>query len=624
MSAEDEFLAIFRDEAKERLDGFTETLLAVEAGAAGDDALELLFRDVHTIKGAAAMVGLTEISAGAHAIEDVLGEAREAGHLDIELVEPLLRAADALRRQTAGAGARNETAPESATGRSIRVSSAKLDALLGLVGETILHRRRLEHLVRAPGSTSHPVDDELDAGDRLLAGLKSTATALRTMPLSVIVGPYARSVRDVAAAEAKDIDFVVTDGDMELDRTILETLADPLAHLLRNAVAHGIEKPDARRAAGKPSRGRVELRAQQRGAVAQIVVEDDGSGVAPDLLARGRAQGSLVDVLAEPGFSTADAVSPLAGRGVGLDAVKAQVEAVGGSLAIESEAGVGTRVTLSLPLTLALLDVLLVERGDNVFGIPLSAIVEAVVANAPLSLEGRARLDVHGTALPLVDLAALVGFDAPAPRDGAPAVVVGSRGVRVAAVTDRLLGETEVVLKPFGPLLGALPGYLGAAILGDGRVAPLLDPIVLVSRAAGAAARPVGAAAAPEARKPPKVLVVEDSFTVRELQRTILEVAGYRVATAHNGRDALEQVLSDGEIDLVLTDVDMPELDGIGLTAAIRASDERAALPVVIVTSRADEDHRRQGAEAGADAYMVKSSYDQQALLETVQRLVGS
>jgi two-component system chemotaxis sensor kinase CheA len=216
----------------------------------------------------------------------------------------------------------------------------------------------------------------------------------------------------------------------------------------------------------------------------------------------------------------------------------------------------------------------------------------------------------------------VLGATAPALPAHPPAIVVVHGGRRIAAVCDRLLGQDEVIVKPLGPLLPGARGYLGAAILGDGRIALLLDPASL-TRPPSRAGRARAAAATASARLAPKVLVVEDSYTVRELQRSILEAAGYRVETARDGKEAFDRVTSDEEIDLVLTDLDMPEMDGLELTKAIRARPERSSLPVVIVTSRGSEDDRRLGVEAGADAYMVKRAYDQHTLLDVVERLVG-
>jgi two-component system chemotaxis sensor kinase CheA len=245
-----------------------------------------------------------------------------------------------------------------------------------------------------------------------------------------------------------------------------------------------------------------------------------------------------------------------------------------------------------------------------------------------LSLGGRQSVELRGDPVAVADLAELVGATSAPAITHSPAIVVGASGRRVAAICDSLLGNDEVVVKALGPLLGGLSMYLGAAILGDGRIALLVDPAKLVQGAArrggtdGQTGEP--AEAAPEvAEGIASVLVVEDSLAVRELQRSILEAAGYRVETAHDGREALDRLERDETIDLVLTDVDMPNLDGIALTEAIRAHPIHSALPVVVVTSRGEDDDRRRGMEAGADAYMVKHGFDQQLLLETVERLIG-
>jgi two-component system chemotaxis sensor kinase CheA len=680
---EAEFLGIFRDEANERLDSMSTALLAIEDGRASTDVIDSLFRDAHTIKGGAGMLGLIAIGELAHAVEDVLADARGRGELPAGLADPLLRAGDALRALVNGdaldpeaipaliaelaselaaeggaaeAPAAPEPAPakpplrvvkqravpaadapppaverrkaraegQAARGRTVRVPAEKLDVLLDLVGEAVLHRQRLGHLVASDDSAQHEeLSDELDVGDRLLGALQDAAIQTRTLPFGSITGPFPRALRDIANAEGKEVEFVVQGTQTELDRVILEGLSEPLVHVLRNAVAHGIELPAERLETGKAARGRVVLTAEQRGGLVAVIVADDGRGVSPELLAQAAREGSLVDILARPGFSTRAEVSDLAGRGVGFDAVKAHVESFGGSLQIESEPGAGMSVTLLLPLTLALLDVLLVERGSHVFGVPLASVQEAVAVTETLSLTGRKALELRGASIPFGDLAELLGADAPPLPPRAPAIIVAAGGRRVALACDRLIGESEVVVKALGPLLGSVSGYLGAAILGDGRVALLIDPASATStRAESRRLEPV-AAAPVEPGLSRTMLVVEDSFMVRELQRSILEAAGYRVLTAKHGREALEQLAAHKDIELVVTDVDMPEMDGLALTEAIRASTDWAALPVIVVSSRHSDEDRRRGVEAGADAYMVKDSFDQNALLEAVARMVG-
>ncbi len=444
---------------------------------------------------------------------------------------------------------------------------------------------------------------------------------MRTLPLDVIAGPLPRAVRDIARDAGKEVELAVVGADTELDRVILESLSEPLVHLLRNSVVHGIEPPAERKRAGKPAAGRIELRAVPRGSLVEIVITDDGRGVSREVAAEGVRQGSLSDILTRPGYSTAEQVTSLAGRGVGLDAVKAYAESMGGTFGIRSEPGEGMEVRLLLPVALALLEVLLFERGSAVYGVPLASVEETVTVTGTVTLEGRRALIVRGRALPVVDIAVALGAGAAPLPERPPALVIWAGGHKIAVACDSLCGKEEVLVKPLGPVLAHVEGYLGAAILGDGRIALLTEPAGLAKRPQRAGTPSAGPAAGPA--RASRILVAEDSFTVRELQRSILEAAGYSVLTARDGRDALRVLGAEPDIALVVTDLEMPELDGLSLTRAIRADAARASLPVVIVTSRGSDDERRKGIEAGADAYMVKASFDQQALLATVGRLIG-
>ncbi len=695
-----ELTEIFREEATTRLDQMDKALLAMESGNADAETIDSLFRNAHTIKGSAGMLGFEDVRSLGHAVEDILASVREEGVFPPELAEPLMRATAGLRAQITGtaepiAGLLDDLAasvaayrapgasvpetsvaeasvPETSVAetsvpetsvpeatvaeasvagpavagpavpgpavpaaavprpgvprpgvperRTLRVPAEKIDHLLDVVGEVVQSRRRLAHSLAEEGPLSLEIAEVLGIGDRMLGELKDIAVGMRTLPLSVITGPFPRAVRDFARAEGKSVDFVVTGPDTELDRVILESLSEPLGHLLRNAVNHGIESSEERVRAGKPPRGRIEVRAVPRGNLVEIVVADDGRGVSPEVVEEARREGSLADVLARAGYSTAEQVTDLAGRGVGLDAVKTYAQSLGGSLEVRSEPGQGMEIILLLPLALALLDVLLFERGGAVYGVPLAAVEEVLTLTATSTLEGRPSLEVKGRPLPVTDFAALVGASAPPLGGRPPALVISAGGRRTVATCDALRGEEEVVVKPLGPLFGSVGGYLGAAILGDGRIALLVEPAMLTrgrQRVRGTVPIEVGPAVLP------KVLVVEDSFTVRELQRSILEAAGYPVVTARDGREALGVLERDSQIALVITDFEMPELDGLELTRAIRADGALSSLPVIIITSRGSEDDQHRGIEAGADAYMVKRSFDQQALLATVERLVG-
>jgi two-component system chemotaxis sensor kinase CheA len=671
MSDPDADLAeLFRDESAQRLDQMDTALLAVESGAAGAETIDSLFRNAHTIKGAAGMLGFDDVRALAHAAEDVLASMRAAEAFPPEFAPPLLRATAALRAQinadgtaepvagllkdlaacraartdeetpgsapgavpaaasnpaspaTASAGATAGAGAGAGDGRTLRVPAGKIDHLLDVAGEIMQYRTRLAHSLGGQAGQPEDVAEAFGAGERMLDDLRDTAVGMRTLPLAVIAGPLPRMVRDFARAAGKEVEFVVTGADTELDRVILESLSEPLGHLLRNAVIHGVESPAERERAGKPARGRVELRAASRGSFVEIVVADDGRGASPEVIGEARREGSLADVLAKPGYSTAEEVTDLAGRGVGLDAVRSYVHSLGGSLAVRSEPGQGMEVVQLLPVALALMEVLLFERAGAVYGVPLAVVEQVVMVTERLTLEGRQALEIGGSSVPVADFAALIGAAAPPLGDQPPALIISVTGRRAVVTCDALLGEEEVVVKPLGPLLAGLEGYLGASILGDGRIALLIEPAMLTRKSLGVPGPTVPRAADGPAAAT-KILVVEDSFTVRELQRSILEAAGYSVATAHDGRDALAVLDQDAAISLVITDLEMPELDGIGLTRAIRADAARSSLPVVVVTSRADEEDRLRGIEAGADAYMGKRSFDQQALLATVERLVG-
>ncbi len=669
-----DLVQIFREEAAGHLDGMVACLLAVEAGQASGQVTDALFRHAHSIKGSAGMVGLHEASAIANAIEDVLETARKVDALSSLLVEPLLHATDALRRAVAGergvaptavealatdtsengsptakseSAAKSEAAAENGSSehravkhdkeagdtpkdvvstRSIRVAAHKVDRMLDAVSETVLHHRRLEHMLDgAPRGADEVLEQEVDRGERLLDKLQETVLELRMVPLSSITSSLPRAVRDLAAAEGKQVALEITGADTQLDRVLLDGMSEAINHLLRNAIAHGIELPDVRERAGKPRRGALELHAQPRGGQVAIEVRDDGGGVVVAALAEGARRGSLVDVLAEAGFSTAADVSEIAGRGVGLDAVKRQVESVGGSLAIDTVPGVGTSATLLLPVTLALLRVLIIKRGAQRFGLPLASVTEVIAVEQVMMLGGRPSILVGEESLQLSDLAPVLGMVAPDLLEVSRALVVDATNGRLAVACEEVIGEQEVVVKPLGRSLAGMSGYLGAAILGDGAVVLILDPAHLVRQAPRtSAAISVGGASALRARQAPKVLVVDDQFTVRELQRSILRASGYRVEVACDGREALGALSAGGDFDIVVTDLQMPEMDGLALLAAIRADPDRSSLPVVVVTSRGSEEDRKRGAEAGADAYIVKDEFDQQALLETVKRLVGA
>jgi two-component system, chemotaxis family, sensor kinase CheA len=653
-ASDEEIHELVRQEARDCLQRMEANLLALESGQGGNDEVDAILRDAHSVKGSSAMIGWQESATLANAIEEQMERAREAGSVARELIDPLLRAVDGLRRAVNGeegvaaplveelaavgekgeapdpsapasspAGAEAEAPRNAAASRqapTIRIDARKVDRMLDAVGETVLYHRRLEHTAKGEAQDWRQLSDELETGERLLGDLQDSVVQMRTLPLRTITTPFPRALRDLATAEGKEAELTISGADTQLDRVILEGISETIVHLLRNAVAHGIEPPGEREAAGKPRTGRIELRAHQRGGMVAIEVADDGRGVSAELLARAEQAGSLAEVLAATGFSTAEEVTEVAGRGVGLDAVKRSVEGLGGGLDVRSETGRGTEVTLLLPLTLALMRVLLFERGGQPFALPVPSVGRVVAVTETTSLGGRPSVEIDGQPVAISRLGGSTDTSW-SPGERTPAVVVESLGRRLALVCDELLGEEEVVIKSLGAVLAETPGYLGAAILGDGRIALVLDPNHLLQ-----APREAMAVDQPDQtneRSAGQVLVVDDQFSARELQRSILEVAGYRVEVARDGREALRRIGELPELELVLTDVQMPEMDGFELLEAIRADEAHASLPVVIVTTLGDESSRRRGAEAGADAYIVKNEFDQEALLETIARLAG-
>jgi two-component system, chemotaxis family, sensor kinase CheA len=671
VTGEDEFLDIFREEAAERLDTIDGLLVGLEASDGDPDAVDALFREFHTIKGAAGVVGFDDLHRLAHAAEDLLATARRTGAPLSAVGDALFRAAGELRAALAGeapretgvvdelgrlstavaagapmpfahtSAAATATAnpappaprsvapaapvpPAPAPEHAIRVPAGKLDQLLDLVGETVLQRRRLvrefEH-DRAP--VTHELADQIALADRLFGELQESAVNMRTVPVRSVTGPFPRAVREIALDEGKQAELDLIGGDTELDRVILERIVDPLVHLLRNAVHHGIEPPAEREAAGKPPLGLIELRAEQRGALVEITVADDGRGVPEHVLAESGQGVTLADILARAGFSTAGAVTDVAGRGVGLDAVKRQVESLGGRLEAHSRPGVGTEISLLVPLTLALLEVLLAERGDQVIALPLASVLEVAHAGSSHELGGRRSLELRGEVLPMADLADLLGIDAPALAEEPPALVTAVAAGQAALLCDAVIGKEEAMVRPFGPSLAGLRTYMGATVLGDGRVALIADPGAIVDIPLARATRETSARPSAEEKPGHTVLVVEDSLTVRALQRSILASAGYDVEVAADGVEALDCIRRHRGIALVVADIDMPRMDGIALVEAIRADAGHAALPVVLVTARTGEDDRRRAMRAGADVYLEKAHFDQDALLGAVERLIG-
>jgi len=471
--------------------------------------------------------------------------------------------------------------------------------------------------------------------------------AVRLLPIATVSTLLERTLRDLIRSTGKEVELIVDGAETEIDRKILEHIRDPLMHLLRNAVDHGIEQPAVRFAAGKPSCGTVRLTAALHGGFVEVEMSDDGAGldrlqlrasaVRKGLLTDDQAfaldDATVLDLIFQPGFSTRTVVTELSGRGVGLDVVREHVQQLNGQVSVRSDPGVGTRFTLRVPLTLATTRAVLVEESGQLLALPTTLIERSarVRHRHIVSFEGRRAVPIEGRPVPVVELATVLerpAVNGHQPDEWRPLVVLQQGERRLAVLTDKLVGEQEIVVKNLGWPLRHVPNVSGAAVLGSGQTVVILNPSELLSNGTRLAAVALGSGAAAgvaETRRVPRLLVVDDSLTTRTLLRNILAAAGYQVVVATDGLDALTQLQQQqprGAFDLVVADVEMPRMNGFELTEAIRRDERLRNTPVVLVTSLAGREHRERGVAVGADAYIVKSLFEQGLLLDTVGRFV--
>lgn len=494
---------------------------------------------------------------------------------------------------------------------------------------------RLDRLVARLRDVDRLLTDQERELARAESDVHRTVGRLGLVPFHDVCDGLDRVVRDIAAASDRQARLQVSGGDVELDRTVAATLRDPLVHLVRNAVGHGVEDPQRRQASGKDPAGLVEITAEVRIGQVVVRVRDDGAGVdRVALAAAARARGlesphdvdDVLPLVFAPGISTADRVTDVSGRGVGLDAVRADLEAVGGSVTIASELGRGTEVEMALPLTLSTIRSVIVRTAGEVVALPATAIdrVLRISEGEVVVIEDVETIPVDDRMVRLVDLGWLLGFSTSptlTSRDGkVEAVLVRTAGQEAALAVESCLTEYDVTLRTPGARLGDVPGVLGLTVRRDGGAAVVLNPGTWIRRGLEAGSA-VEDRRGRDAVRRPRVILAEDTLTTRTLERSILEAAGYDVAVAVDGAEAWRLLQRHGA-DVVVSDVDMPNMDGFALCEAIRASELSANLPVVLVTSLADETSRRRGLEAGASAYVVKSDFDQAALLETIERLL--
>jgi two-component system sensor histidine kinase and response regulator WspE len=500
----------------------------------------------------------------------------------------------------------------------------------------------LQHL----GEAVDLIEEYARASEDLSSRLHHEVLSSRMRPLADGVRGFPRLVRDLARELGKQARFELVGESTGVDRDILDRLEAPLNHLIRNALDHGLEMPEERRACGKPPVGTIRLEARHRAGMLQITLSDDGRGTdlerlrakvvergltTPAMSAR-LSESELLDFLFLPGFSTKEQVSEVSGRGVGLDVVQRMVHAVRGSVRVTSRPGKGTRFSLQLPITFSVIRALLVEIAGEPYAFPLNRIDRIAMLDRKdlRTLEGKQHAMFDGQPVGLVDASAVLEL----PEGGGgrageplPVVVASDRGHRFGVVVDRFLGERDLRVSPLDRRLGKVPNVSSTSVLTSGWPVLVVDVEDLVrsidNMLSGRRLGKVAAHAAEhKTRARKRVLVVDDSITVRELERQLLENRGYSVDVAVDGIDGWNAVRS-ARYDLVVSDIDMPRMDGIQFVEHLKGDERFRAIPVVIVSYKDREEDRKRGLDAGANSYLTKSSFHDQTFLQTVADLLG-
>lgn len=520
-------------------------------------------------------------------------------------------------------------------------------------------RKELEHLLDYVGANQDRMRDMSTLVNNLfqeynsdtlqmalvIDGLEEEIKRVRMLPLATITGTFARMVRDLAQSYGKQAVLEIAGSDVELDKRVLEQIKDPLIHLLRNALDHGIESPEKRTAQGKPVSGTISLSVEQSGKDVTITVADDGNGLDIEGIRKAAlkrnipnaallSEPELVDLIYRTGFSTTPIITDVSGRGVGMDVVRRNIENLHGRIDLQWKPGEGTRFILTIPLSLTSTRGLLVKVSDQPFAIPLNAIerILHVYPKEISSVGGHETLRYDGRPLMLAHLGDVLGL----PRtnghhtgeDSLPVVILSAAEKRMAFVVDGLVNEEEVVVKGLGRHLDRVSGIAGASVMGNGEVILILQVSDLIKLAMQGVSSSVVAEKPAEAvnlttGKPQlHILVVDDSITTRTLEKNILEAAGYDVQLANDGLEAINLVSTNTLPDLIISDIAMPRLDGFELTKRLKDEERTSHIPVILVTSLDSPEDKAHGIEAGADAYIVKSSFDQNNLLDTIEQLI--
>ncbi len=741
MSEMKDLIAIFKAETEEHLITLENGLVKLEKDPEDLELARSLNREVHTLKGAARVFGFSEIQEVAHRIEDIFEKvASQRAVFSSLMAERIFKALDAIRavsekiaqeqevvvdvsdlcgkleaciaanqngmemrnewsegekkRAQVASPTRERPSPPAQRDEYIRVPLSRVDKLLYLVGEVVIHRmkssakvtqaKRLSKLSRevqkSIASFSEAMKKELPSQnaemakwvshcaaqtqklrehilklydqvsmesfhlDPVIDELQARIKEVKMLPLSTIFEGFPRMVRDIASERGKEVNLLISGEETELDKKVMEGIKTSLIHLLRNCIDHGIEEPGMRASLGKPRDGTIKVSAFHEGDNVVIAVEDDGKGMDIDQIKqtalkkrvvsiddlKGMTDKEVFNLVFMNGYSTSPIVTDVSGRGMGLDIVKRDITHLKGRVILDTKKNSGTTFTLVLPLTIAIIHVLLVKVQDMLFAFPMSSITEIVkVKMEDLStVGGRMAFSFRDQSTPLVRLSEVLGLphsrgEEEKSKQAMLVVIVSSLDRRVGFMIDEIVGEEEVFVKSLGKHLGKVKNVSGAMVMATGEAAVVLDIEDLMAHSALNLQSVTGKKRASTAKQREKrILVVEDAFSTRELEKSILETHGYLVDTAVDGLDALERITGN-KYDLILSDIEMPRLDGFELCRALKKNEGYRDIPFVIVTGLQKEEDKRQGIEVGAAAYIVKSAFEQANLLDTIERLVG-
>ena len=536
--------------------------------------------------------------------------------------------------------------------QTVRVDVRRLDHLMNLIGELVLGKNRL---IKIYGDVEERYDGEkfLEELNQVVSSISSVTTDLqlavmktRMQPVGKVFNKFPRMVRDLSRELKKNIDLIITGEETELDKSVVEEIGDPLIHLIRNSCDHGVEPAEVRKSIGKPEVSRVDLKAYNEGNHIVIEIADDGKGLDADLLKQKAIEKGLLSekeadsmsekeafsIIFKPGFSTAKSISNVSGRGVGMDVVKTNVEKLNGIIEVDSEKGVGTTFKLKIPLTLAIMQALLVGAQEEYYAIPLSSVIETVRIGQDeiYSVDGKSVLRLRNEVLSLVRLADIFGVDSVLESTSEVyVVIIAIAEQKIGVIVDYLIGQEEVVIKSLGYYLKNTQGIAGATVRGDGKITLIVDVAAMMEMAKdikvsiNAAMEEAQTAKVKSAPSDYVVLAIDDSSTDRAIMKKCLKSLGVTVLEASNGLEGLEIVKNgDKPLDAVLVDIEMPKMDGYTFAAEVRKYNKFKNLPLIAVTSRTSKTDRMRGVESGMTEYITKP-YTPEYLVNVVKRNIN-